>query len=281
MENKKSWKLTKLEKEKVVSMWLKGKSGNFLSRKFGVDSESVRMILKNRIPKKTYEKVSRKHMKRFLAMKKPITIIKRPKISQDFAWWLGALKGDGSINYRYKYVRLEVTDKDFRDKWAEVGKKVFGMNPRLGQNKNKGSFIANFNSKLLVEYLENFGNFGVYKWDVPKPVLESDFLIKSAFLRGLFDAEGSVKGTPKPREITFVSVNRKATISVKKLLNEMGIENSMKSEIRKNGKVYQKIRIGGFDNLRRFNFSVSFTISRKSEILRNYLTRMYHREGLI
>lgn len=278
---KSSWKLTDEDKKKIVDSWMKGMSTKKISKIYLVNDESIRHLIKRRLPKNVYRKISKNHMKRFFETKRPTTKINTPRLNSDLSWWIGVVKGDGYVNHKWKYVKLEVTDKDFRDRWARVGISLFDMEPKISYNKNKGSYIAKFNSKLLVKFLDGFGRFGRYCWDVPTPILKSGFAIKSAFLRGLFDAEGSVKGSPRQHEISFISVNKKAASSVKKILGELGVNSRIKSESRKNGRVYQVIRIYGFENLRKFNFSVKFTINRKSEKLNGYLMRMYERKGLI
>lgn len=278
---KSSWKLTDEDKKKIVDSWTRGMSTKKISKTYLVNDEAIRQLIKRRLPKNVYRKISKTHMKKFFENKIPTTKINTPRLNSDLSWWVGVVKGDGYVNHKWKYVRLEVMDKDFRDRWARVGFSLFGMKPKISYSESKGSYIARFNSKLLVKFLDGFGSFGRYCWDVPAPVLKSGFAIKSAFLRGLFDAEGSVRGSQRPHGISFVSVNKKAASSVKKILGELGVNARIKSESRKNGRVYEVITIYGFENLRKFNFSVKFTINRKSEKLNQYLMRMYERKGLI
>lgn len=279
MEIKKSWKLSEKEKEKVVELWLKGKSTATISKIYNVNDEAIRLLLKYRIPKEIYNKVAKKHKEKFFETTKPMTKITKPrKLNQEFAWWLGALKGDGYVNTKDNYVRLEVIDREFRDRWAHIGSRLFSMSPKLKFNDEKKSFIAKFNSKMLVQYLQRFGKFGKYIWDVPDSVMRSDFTIKINFLKGVFDAEGSVKGTPEPREVTFTSVNKTAASDVNGLLRELGIKSKLRPETRKNGKTYQIIRIGSFENMKKFAAYINFSIPRKSELLDNYLLRMHMRQ---
>jgi hypothetical protein len=186
------------------------------------------------------------------------------------------IKGDGYVSdKKYYYVKLEVKDKDFKERWSKIGSELFGIEPKLHERKVKSNFYytVSFNSKLIVLYLkENFGIFGKYKWDVPMKIKKSGRKIKLGFLSGLFDAEGSFKNN---LSVTLVSVNKEAVEDLKKMLDETEIESRTRIEKRTNRiNSYAIISISSFRNLLMFAEEINFTIDRKRERLSDYINRM-------
>ena len=267
---KSSWKFTKEEKEKIVKLWLNGGSTISIAKKFGCNDEAIRLIVRYRIPKEKYNQTVREHMKKF-EEKRKIKPIKNPKMSQDLAWWVGVVKGDGHVNFGNNFVRLAVKDKCLRDRWSFIGYKLFNIKPTF-RITLYGLYQAQFSSKLLVNFLEkNFGYFGHYVWDIPNSIKNSSDDIKLGFIRGLFDAEGCVKN-PTHCELTFASVNHKAVESLKIMLQEIGIFSKIRIEKRKEtGRVYTVLRICGYQDMIKFTKNINFTIERKSLRLSDYI----------
>lgn len=95
-------------------------------------------------------------------------------------------------------------------------------------------------------------------------IFSSDDSIKSAFIRGFADSEGSV--SKSKNRIALYSSNLVGLQDVLALLQELEI----------NGKIYANKRayvilISGLDNLQRFQEKINFTIKRKKERLERLL----------
>jgi len=275
-KNKSTWKFSNDEKEKIVQLWKNGCSTMTISRMFGCNDEPIRELIIRRVPIDEYKRIVKKHMKRFEERKR-IKKIRRPELTKDLAWWVGVVKGDGNVNSKNGFIRLGVREREFRDKWASVGRLLFGIEPKVRDfiKDKKPFYQAQFNSIKLVEYLkENFGFFGRYIWNIPNKVKSNKPDILFGFLRGLFDSEGSMKfyGRERGTVISLVSVRKECIFEIKTLLKKFNIKSRIKPYKRKDRKnTYYILYIGGFDNISKFAKNINFSISRKNNKLSSYL----------
>jgi intein/homing endonuclease len=83
-----------------------------------------------------------------------------------------------------------------------------------------------------------YTDFGCQKWTVPSPILESNRLVKAAFIRGFFDGDGSVDyvGKKIPR-IRFGSSNFNGLKMLSKLLKSINLEHSLNGPYLQNNKL--------------------------------------------
>jgi len=273
--NKQSWKFCDEEKEGIVKLWKSGFSTGFIAKKFNCDDDGIRILIKARIPAKKYKKIANEHMKKFEERRK-LKQIEIPPLSEELGWWVGVIKGDGYLDDIDYYVKLGVRDKEFRDRWVEIGEKLFSTKARTNEKirDNRPFYEGQFNSKLLIIYLkENFGKFGRYVWDIPGNIKNKPKIIFS-FLKGLFDSEGSIKFYPRKMGtvVSLVSVNKKSIFQIERILKKFGINCRIKLYRRKDRKNdYYIIYIGGFYNISKFSKYINFSIKRKRNKLSNYL----------
>lgn len=175
-QSKKAWKFTKNEKNEIIDLWKNGLSNVGIARKFNCTDEAIRQMIKKRVPNEEYSKIVAEHMKKFYALNE-LHQIKTPRINKKLAWWIGVTKGDGHVSdKKHYYIKLEVKDKDFRDRWAKIGFELFGIVPKFDERNIATAtyYGIQFNSKLLVLYLkENFGLFGEWRWNIPEVVKKS------------------------------------------------------------------------------------------------------------
>ncbi len=269
--NKQSWKFDKSEKYQIVKSWLNGNSTAKIARSFDVNDETIRSLVKQRIPKHKYKMIAKKHMEKFYerCQIKKITL---PPFNEELAWWIGAVKGDGyvdEINYR---VCLKVKDKDFAYRWLEIGTELFGIKSKI--KNSDGLFKTEFNSKLLVRFIkDNFGLFGRFIWDIPKSIINANQVIKCGFIRGIFDAEGYAD---KHRgRVGIVSVNKRAIEILKQMLLTIDIESKIRSVNPKNREnTCYILTISNYTNMSIFAKKINFTILRKMFRIQNYLNYM-------
>jgi intein/homing endonuclease len=127
---------------------------------------------------------------------------------------------------------------------------LFKINPYCYVRKGKSAYAIHFKSKRLVEYLVSqldFPSGGVRKF-LPRPVISFPIRIRLAFIRGLFDADGSIVFSRKTyREyeypaIEIKTVSRRLGVSVRQLLRDAGFRTSLNKSaeswvVRVNGKV--------------------------------------------
>ena len=281
MDNDKiSWKFTKDEKDKIVKLWLNGKSTYRIAKIFGCNDESIRLIIRYRVPKEKYFQNVKEHMKRFEERRK-IKIIKKPKLNEELAWWVGVVKGDGHVAESGYYVYVSTKDNDLAERWAHIGKNLFGIKPKFRFVKEKELHLIYFNSKNIVNFIKkNYGKFGRYIWDVPQRIKKSNSKVIFAFIRGLFDAEGSMKYYPKKRgaRLTMVSVRKESIEEIKKILLMFEIQSKIsiyKRMDRKN--FYYILEIMSFQNISKFYKNIHFTIERKNLKLFEYMKASHRR----
>lgn len=104
----------------------------------------------------------------------------------------------------------------------------YGYKPNIVRNNNNVFRVCITKNKVIRDLLRHT-DFGCLKWKVPSIILDSNFSsIKSSFIRGFFDGDGSVDFTADniPR-IRFGSSNKKALESMCKLLDYFDFDYSL------------------------------------------------------
>jgi intein/homing endonuclease len=120
-------------------------------------------------------------------------------VSEKFAYFLGVLLGDGSVGSERRPTIYLVGDlieeRGFYDNFLiPLIRRLFKINPYSYPRKGKLAYAVHFKSKRLVEYLVSqldFPNEGVKKY-LPAPLTSLPERVRSAFIRGLFDSDGSI-----------------------------------------------------------------------------------------
>ena len=204
----------------------------------------------------------------------------QPVPSTDFAWWLGALAGDGHV--AHDRVTLNVTDKDFADHFKKVGEQIFKIkssykeylrqDPKI---KRKLQYIIMFYSKKLSQYL---GDWSWLNWDktlknrFPWILDKRNFI--TSFLSGYFDAEGSVICGFYKRQHKFSVKYTAQPIHIKKFLNDFLGKLGIKSKIYAEG-----VYIYDIQNLRGFASFIKSSIKRKQKRLNSIKNIKIRYEG--
>lgn len=204
-------------------------------------------------------------------------------LTKEKAYVLGVLCGDGYIRIHKSgqfLVGLNVCDEDFADEFRRCLQVVYRLNPSKNlrkvrftnyTNTPKPSYYINLTSKLVVMDLLRYAkSFKTKDWKVPKEIINSDLEIKSAFIRGIFDSEGSITlKKPSGAYLTVCSGNVKSLLKVRKILkNDFDINLvTYYSE-----KDFLRIKSGGYDNIKNFSDKIGFTIQRKKRVLERALS---------
>lgn len=188
-----------------------------------------------------------------------IPIKKFYSLSLEKAYILGVLCGDGHIHKGM--IRLEIRkDEEFIQEFANCLKKVYGLEFRYKYYGKRDSFVLYASPEYICNDLLRYGKFGVYKWRVPKEILNcSKEEIICRFLRGIFDSEGSAG----KYLVSMTSINKGGIDDVSLLLEKIGVENRV--GFIKRG--YHIIYITGKERIKRFRDKVGFTIKRKQDKL--------------
>ena len=151
---------------------------------------------------------------------------KSPDLNPEKAEILGLLCAEGS-HYKYpctymgwsrnpnkKYKRTQIfegvnfnnNDKRLLNHFRRLMLKVYDYAPRItGVSK---SLRIHIKKKSVVQNLLEFTDFGYAKWQVPKNIQNSNARIKSAFIRGLYEGDGT-KLQRTSRNGYFIDFNMK------------------------------------------------------------------------
>lgn len=133
---------------------------------------------------------------------------KKPRPSKNFAYFLGALAGDGYVSK--KALILSVTQKDFALHFKDVGQSLFDMEAsfyhRKSDNPNHSDvYSVTFFSRDLAQWIGNFKGGSWHKTIEEKYswILEKDYY-KVSFFNGYFDSEGSVENMKKSKKTAYM-----------------------------------------------------------------------------
>ncbi len=173
------------------------------------------------------------------------------ELSKELAQILGYYIGDGSTDFLNNSIRIKDKEKEVLKYYNNLFYKVFGIKGKIIKVRNKNcyelKFANSYVSKVLRYLIEN----------VEKIFFEDEEKIKS-FIRGIFDAEGSVGSS-----IVLALKNKKLIVLLKLLLLRLGIH----SKIHKLRKKYYRLTICGTkESYQKFK-EIGFTSKRKNERL--------------
>ena len=180
-------------------------------------------------------------------------------LDTQLAFLIGYAQGDG---HKSSENTIRITDSDISllELYQKIVQEIFAYKPLVKHHpdKTKNAWILEINNAKIIRFLEkNFPNFleKTLKRKVPQKMLESSEKVRTAYLRGLMDAEGSV--SPKNNMIRFAAYSPELFNGVYKLLLETGIGCTLD---RKN----HTIRIGSLQNIRKFAEKIGFNSGQKT-----------------
>jgi len=211
-------------------------------------------------------------------------------LTEEKAYILGVLCGDGYIRVHKSgsgfLVGLDVCDEDFADEFRRCLKEVYGLLPSKKKReprftnfcvKPKPRYAINLTSKLVVKDLLQYSkSFKTKEWEIPEEILKASSSIKSAFLRGIFDSEGSASlKKPYGVYLSVCSGNITPMLKIKEILkNDFNMDLSV---------VYDssviRLKSSGYKNVKNFYENINFTIKRKRDRLEIGLLS-YKRKGV-
>ncbi|WP_457549202.1 ribonucleotide reductase N-terminal alpha domain-containing protein, partial [Archaeoglobus sp.] len=203
-------------------------------------------------------------------------------ISDDLAYVLGFILGDGSFGAVGKKRRLRIYDNDIHvlKYIRDVISREFGTQVKI--NYENIPYLV-YQGKVLTEFVEKALRIPFYKKGrktedrfIPEFVLDGALI--NPFLAGLFDAEGYVNGKPE-LEITMRSKDVVENASI--LLNLVGIKSNIREKIAADGCVEYCLQIMELPNIIKFSNTVGqYLKSKKSEKLKKVIKRSYSTHGL-
>ena len=208
---------------------------------------------------------------------KPLTIPN--KMTVELAELLGTIIGDGCMTQSPWSICIAVghRDEQYKDIIVNLVQKIFDIKSRvtLHEYGDHDNFWIEVNSVPFKRFLNFIGLGNVTHKDkvVPWSILCSGSKFKAAFLRGIFDTDGSVSSGGV---ISFSCYNSSLGRQVQLLLLELGITCTFSKEKSTNSKNWQVV-IGGISNLLKFKNLISFSVEFKRLRLEDYLSKTKER----
>jgi intein/homing endonuclease len=186
------------------------------------------------------------------------------KMSDDLAWFLGALVGDGCVSDK-RDGRIDITCEDMEviDAFGGVCKNVFGINYTVKKHHDRNAFLAYAHNKRVREFLEfiGLGYETAYDKKIPESVFTSPVSCQAAFLRGLFDTDGGASAN----EIHLTTTSEVLAKDVQILLANIGVCSSRRDQSRKLSNEHDQWRVGIMGRQSAIYLErVGFTIPRKT-----------------
>lgn len=201
------------------------------------------------------------------------SVINTPhRITAEFAEWFGFLIGNGSAVDGALCVRYVVCarDRDTFDRLMQFSK-TFGI--RVAILEYRGVIEARMSSVLLHRWVTSAGYSKMrvpdWAWELPDECL-------SAFIRGLFESDGSAGVATDDTQtngqcVSFCSKNKQLTTDVQKLLLRLGVHAGLRFLKNKHAGGWN-VRIYA-ESLGLFSEKVGFMGARKKSVLSALLAR--------
>ncbi len=156
-------------------------------------------------------------------------------LDKNLAYLIGFIIGDGNLSNQHSHYLITAVDgsEEFMKIYAKIFQKTFGKKPKIFFDKHNNTFVAYIHSKYIWEIFVNDLKIpagtksGTVR--VPTYLINATDNIKSAFLSGIFDAEGSVvnmidKAHPNGySRIQFKVNNQKLGKDIAEMLNSLDI----------------------------------------------------------
>jgi len=220
---------------------------------------SVKLICKKL--RRSYYSVTTKSKR--LKLKHPyLTPTFKPILTPEFAYVLGAWLGDRTSP---KKLGICVKDYNFIISFANSLRKVLGKSIRLKIHKYGQKYFIQRIDRNFVTWIKQNNLKNIIKF-----IYIGDEAPISNFLRGFFDAEGTVIEKEKYTQVT--QKNNEILKECKFLLKKLKIDSSLwKGKNKKSS--YYVLRIFNLKSLLRFYNIIGFNIKRKNETLKNIINR--------
>ena len=146
-------------------------------------------------------------------------------MTPELAEWIGLYLGDGTARESGVRVAFDEQDTDVVDYWLDLTETVFGFVPTTRKRSDASCIIGQANRRSLYDFLKrnDLTKESSKTATVPEPVLASGRTAIARFLRGLFEADGTVG----ERSIELYTHSEPLADQVQKLLLGLGIRSTI------------------------------------------------------
>ena len=191
-------------------------------------------------------------------------------LNEDLAFLMGALLAEGT--FRAQVIEFTNTHGDFADDFQATWKRVFPtcrlhLFERVPVSYGKKPFLQmQVVSKQVIAFFRNLGMYGRSAHrNIPDVVLRSPKPVVAAFLRGLYEGEGSVERSGRSLlRVSLCAKNRQMLQQVQSVLLRFGIVSSLNHEAARGT---HRLLIVGHENLSAFGEKIDFASETKRSAL--------------
>ena len=197
--------------------------------------------------------------------------------NEDYAYLMGLLIGDGNCMIDGG-IAICVCEPEMKNIVQNIYKKLFG---KEGKIFGHWGFFGGIELRSFLEYL-GLGKKRSWEKQVPKSIFYSEQKVVAAFLRGLFDTDGTIRRTGRndnSLDIKLTTTSLNLAKEVQQLLLNFGIVSNIQavnrigktSEIRSrlvtSKRILYHLRLKGYESIKIFREKIGFGLSRKNQIL--------------
>jgi len=198
-----------------------------------------------------------------LIYRNPVMFPSKP--SKELLQIIGYFIGDGFF-HSSRCIRFKDARKEILDEYSSLFKKIFNLKGRIYERK--GHYVLDINSKYLVDWFhknipELFKKTGGE--EIPDFVFKTSKKQISYFLKGIYDAEGSVASSAK--QVCIVMTNEMIIKNLQFFLLKFGILATFSRVQRKEWSDSFHLRINDKKSLERFKKYIGFTSQEKQRKL--------------
>jgi intein/homing endonuclease len=179
-------------------------------------------------------------------------------MNEDIAYYLGLLIGDGCLTIEHRII-FSNKDEDILKKYFSISKNIFKVKNVRHINDSVDYVVADV---YLKKYLDLIGvsNADSHNKIIPNCIMVSSKNCVSAFIKGLFDTDGTVDN----RSVSYTTVSFKLAKQVQVILLNYGIISNLYKKTDKNGRISYRITITG-NNVQIFMEEIGFLCQYKKE----------------
>ena len=193
-------------------------------------------------------------------------------VTPGLAELVGYFMGDGSLHAKGIRFCVADTDLDVADRLGVLSKELFGLSPSVRSEQGYQEVMLQsvrlarwWQAAGFAKQLPEEGHTGK-GWvpRIPSAILESnDLAVYSAFLRGLFEADGTVlEGVP-----SLSTAAESFAAEVRTLLLTLGLATTTRQTVSGWGGPIYQVRLRNVDHALNFSEHVDFIGERKSRLL--------------